>query len=232
MTGSHWIEDGGWFVGPVLITNTHSVGIVHHAAVRWMLERYPSTYTHDDLVWIMPVVAETYDGILSDINGQHIREDHVFDALANAKPNVVPEEGCVGGGTGMIAYEWKGGTGTASRRVAIDGRDHTVGVLVQANHGIREWLTVAGVPVGRELAALTPREHLPQRARLDHRRDRNRRAHGAASVEAFSHDGQRSVSGAAARPAATVRVIFFSPSRLRMIGPCHTRRVLSSRSRC
>ena len=160
MTGSHWIEDGGHFVGPVLITNTHSVGVVHHAAVRWMLDRYPATYTHDDLLWIMPVVAETYDGILSDINGQHVTETHVFEALASVSTEC-PAEGCVGGGTGMIAYEWKGGTGTASRRIAIDGRGYTVGVLVQANHGIRDWLTVAGVPVGRELAAATPRAELP-----------------------------------------------------------------------
>lgn len=160
MTGSHWIEDGGLFAGPVLITNTHSVGMVHHAAVRWMLERYASTYTHEELLWIMPVVAETYDGILSDINGQHVREEHVFEALQAASTGL-PEEGCVGGGTGMIAYEWKGGTGTSSRRVDVAGKGYTVGALVQANHGIREWLTVAGVPVGRELAASSPRSNLP-----------------------------------------------------------------------
>lgn len=147
MTGSHWIEDGGHFTGPVLITNTHGVGMAHHAAVRWMIERHAATYEGDDLLWIMPVVAETYDGLLSDINAQAVTAEHVFEALDGARGGAVAEGG-VGGGTGMIAYEFKGGTGTASRRVEIDGRTYTVGVLVQANHGRRDWLTVCGVPVG------------------------------------------------------------------------------------
>ncbi len=150
MTGSHWIEDGGYFVGPVLITNTHSVGIAHHSAIKWMLERYRTTYDTPDHLWIMPVVAETYDGLLNDINGQHVTEADVFAALNSAVSGPVAE-GNTGGGTAMICYEFKGGTGTASRMVEIAGKAHTVGVLVQANHGIRDWLTICGVPVGREL---------------------------------------------------------------------------------
>jgi len=155
MTGAHWIKDGGYFVGPVLITNTHSVGMVHHAAVRWMIDRYAEVYERDDHLWIMPVVAETYDGLLNDINGQHVTVDHVFEALNTAKAGPIAE-GNVGGGTGMIAYGFKGGTGTASRQVAIDGKACMVAALVQANHGQRDWLTIAGVPVGRRLAQRDP----------------------------------------------------------------------------
>ncbi len=150
MTGSHWIEDGGYFIGPVVLTNTHSVGMAHHATIRWMLQRYPHIYGGNDHLWIMPVVAETYDGLLNDINGQHLTEADVFAALDSAEPGAVAE-GNTGGGTGMIAYDYKGGTGTASRRVAIGGTDYTVGVLVQANHGQRDWLTILGVPAGRHL---------------------------------------------------------------------------------
>jgi D-aminopeptidase len=153
MTGTHWINDAGYFCGPICITNTHSVGITHHAAVRWMIRRYAHQFQADHL-WAMPVVAETYDGVLNDINGQYITEAHVLAALDGAKKGPVPE-GNVGGGTGMICYEFKGGTGTASRRVEIGSpgnqrRGH-VGVLVQANHGVRNWLTILGVPVGKHL---------------------------------------------------------------------------------
>ena len=144
MTGSHWIRDGGYFLGPILITNTHSVGMAHHAATGWMIDHYPEIKAEH--FWAMPVVAETYDGVLNDINGRHLREEHVRAALDTARGGPVPE-GAVGGGTGMIAYEYKGGTGTASRRVG----DHMVGVLVQANHGIRDWLTVFGTHVGPHL---------------------------------------------------------------------------------
>ncbi|WP_374632266.1 P1 family peptidase [Paracoccus sp. (in: a-proteobacteria)] len=144
MTGSHWIRDGGYFLGPILITNTHSVGMAHHAATGWMIEHYPEIKAEH--VWAMPVVAETYDGVLNDINGRHLSEEHVRAALDCARGGPVPE-GAVGGGTGMIAYEFKGGTGTASRRVG----EYTVGVLVQANHGIRDWLTVFGTHVGPHL---------------------------------------------------------------------------------
>jgi D-aminopeptidase len=149
MTGTHWIRDAGQFCGPVCITNTHSVGVVHHAAVRWMIQRHRDTFTERHL-WAMPVVAETYDGVLNDINGQHVTEAHALAALDAAAGGAVAE-GNVGGGTGMICYEFKGGTGTASRRVTLPDRTGTIGVLVQANHGLRDWLTVLGVPVGRHL---------------------------------------------------------------------------------
>jgi D-aminopeptidase len=149
MTGTHWIHDGGYLIGPVCITNTHSVGIVHHAAVRWTIETYRENWGEEHL-WAMPVVAETYDGVLNDINGQHLTESHALDAMRSAKPGPVAE-GNVGGGTGMICYEFKGGTGTSSRRINIDGQEFTVAALVQANHGIRPWLTILGVPVGRHL---------------------------------------------------------------------------------
>ncbi len=149
MTGTHWIRDAGYFCGPVCITNTHSVGIVHHAAVRWMIQRHRSEFDNVHL-WAMPVVAETYDGVLSDILGQHVTEADALEALDSARGGVVAE-GNVGGGAGMICYEFKGGTGTSSRVVKLPDRHGTIGVLVQANHGLRDWLTVLGVPVGREL---------------------------------------------------------------------------------
>lgn len=148
MTGTHWIADGGWFFGPVLITNTHAVGRAHHAAIAWMTRRYARHFAVGRRVWAMPVVAETYDGRLNDITAQPLTEADVLAALDNAAPGPVAE-GNVGGGTGMIAYGYKAGTGTASRRVAIDGCRYMLGALVQANHGARERLTVCGVPVGR-----------------------------------------------------------------------------------
>ena len=149
MTGTHWIHDAGYLFGPICITNTHSVGMVHHAATKWMLEFHGNQF-EDKHVWAMPVVAETYDGTLNDINGQHVREEHVFAAITNARSGM-PEEGNVGGGTGMICYEFKGGVGTSSRIVEIGGEKFTVAAQVQANHGIRDWLTILGVPVGREM---------------------------------------------------------------------------------
>ena len=149
MTGAHWVRDGGWFCGPVMLTNSHSVGIVHHATVRWMIETYGAHWENAHL-WAMPVVAETYDGVLNDINGLHIREEHARAAIDAAKPGPVAE-GNTGGGAGMICYEFKGGTGTASRIVEIDGKSFTVGTLVQANHGLRPWLTVAGKRVGQSM---------------------------------------------------------------------------------
>ena len=145
MTGSHWIADAGHFYGPVILTNTHSVGIAHHGAVRWMIDTYAPAWG-DGHAWALPVVAETYDGVLNDINGQHVTEAHVRAAIEGARGGPVAE-GNVGGGTGMICYEFKGGTGTSSRVVG----DRIVGALVQANHGRREWLTVLGVPVGAAL---------------------------------------------------------------------------------
>lgn len=148
MTGTHWIEEAGFFDGPVCITNTHSCGLVHHAVVGWMTRGdgdAPSQYG-----WALPVIAETCDSHLNDMNGQLVTEAHTVAALTSATGGPIAE-GSVGGGTGMICYEFKGGTGTASRIVEINGARYTVGALVQANHGIRPWFTVLGVPVGRHL---------------------------------------------------------------------------------
>lgn len=149
MTGMHWVEDAGYFVGPVCITNTHSVGMVHHGAVRWMVRQYAEAWQRTRL-WAMPVVAETFDGEFSDIDGLHIEEQHVLDALDSATAGPVAE-GNVGGGNGARCYKFKGGTGTSSRALEIEGRPYTVGALVQSNHGVREVFNVLGVPVGREI---------------------------------------------------------------------------------
>ena len=149
MTGAHWIRDGGWFVGPIMITNSHGIGMAHHAATRWMLEQYAHEWDNNHL-WAMPVVAETYDGVLNDINGMHVTAEHARAAIMDAKSGPI-DEGNTGGGAGMICYEFKGGTGTSSRKVQLDGDDFVVGALVQANHGMRPWFTVAGVPVGQTL---------------------------------------------------------------------------------
>lgn len=162
MTGTHWIEDGGTFLGPVMITNTHGVGVTHHATTRWMLERYASTYEVGDFLWLMPVIAETYDGVLNDINGLPVTEADVRAALENLSRGPVSEGNC-GGGTGMITYGFKGGTGTASRIVTLGGCDYTIGTLVQANHGQRDWLTICGVPVGKHLQDNTPQSQLKER---------------------------------------------------------------------
>ncbi|MEP1767576.1 MAG: P1 family peptidase [Sulfitobacter sp.] len=150
MTGTHWINDAGYFAGPICITNTHSVGMVHHGATRWMLDTYSEFYQKEH-AWAMPVVAETYDGVLNDINGQHVSADHAVEALNSAKSGPVAE-GSIGGGNGMICYEFKGGTGTASRQVSLGGKIYTIGALVQANHGIRPWLNILGKPVGEVLS--------------------------------------------------------------------------------
>ncbi len=149
MTGSHWVRDGGWLLGPILLTDTHSVGAAHHAAIGWMTERFPETF-RDEHIWMLPVVAETYNGVLNDINAQPVGREHVRAALDAVAPGPV-QEGQVGGGAGMIAYEFAGGSGTSSRVVTVGGRVFTVAAFVQANHGVRDWLTVLGVPVGRKL---------------------------------------------------------------------------------
>ena len=146
MTGTHWIGDAGYFIGPVMITNTHGVGAVHMGATRWMIDRY-AAFFRDRHAWAMPVVAETYDGVLNDINALHVQPEHALEALEALSGGPVAE-GSTGGGNGMICYEFKGGTGTSSRRVEI-GETYTVAALVQANHGIRPWLTILGRPVGR-----------------------------------------------------------------------------------
>lgn len=148
MTGTHWIREAGYFLGPICITNTHSVGMVHHAATGWMIDTYDSHFK-DDHGWAMPVVAETYDGPANDICGRHVTEDHALNALNSAQSGPVAE-GNVGGGTGMMTYEFKGGTGTSSRRLDLGGQTYTVGALVQSNFGSRRNLMVRGVPVGKE----------------------------------------------------------------------------------
>lgn len=147
MTGAHWIRDAGWFVGPITITNTFSIGLAQHATLKWLARRFE---TLGEDLWALPVAAETYDGHLNDIAGFHVTEDHVFAALDRAAGGPIPE-GSVGGGTGMITYEFKGGTGTASRTFATRLGSFTLGALVQANHGLRPWLTVAGRRVGDSL---------------------------------------------------------------------------------
>jgi L-aminopeptidase/D-esterase-like protein len=153
MTGTHWIKEAGWFTGPITITNTFSIGMAHHATVRWMVRRFPTAFATP--LWILPVAAETFDGWLNDITALAVTEADVLAAIDGAISGPVME-GSVGGGTGMIAYGYKGGTGTASRRVSVRGErtdaGFTVGVLVQANHGIRQWLHVCGRPVGLSLA--------------------------------------------------------------------------------
>jgi L-aminopeptidase/D-esterase-like protein len=150
MTGTTWIAEGGFMEGPVFITNTHSVGVVRDAAVAWSVKNQKQFQP-----WSLPVVAETYDGGLNDVNGFHVKPEHVVSAIESATAGAVPE-GNVGGGTGMICYQFKCGTGTASRRTG----DYTVGVLVQANHGGRSELRIAGVPVGQEIP-VTPRPAAP-----------------------------------------------------------------------
>ena len=179
MTGTHWIRDGGYLVGPVCITNTHSVGIVHHAATRWMIRTYAEAWQSEHL-WAMPVVAETYDGVLNDINGQHVTEADALAALDNASSGAVAE-GNVGGGTGMICYEFKGGTGTASRRLEIDGTAFHVGALVQANHGIRPWFTVLRPPAWPAHGGGSP---VRWRAGFGHFDPRHRPSHGTAPAHA------------------------------------------------
>ncbi|HKK22969.1 MAG TPA: P1 family peptidase [Pseudohaliea sp.] len=148
LTGSHWIREAGVLSGPVLLTNTHSVGAVHDGAIRWRVAQPGAD--PDGYWWSLPVVAETWDGYLNDINGLHVTAAHAASAIEAAAPGPVAE-GNVGGGTGMICHEFKGGIGTASRVVSAAGRAYTVGVLVQANYGRRDTLTIAGVPVGRHL---------------------------------------------------------------------------------
>jgi len=148
MTGAHWIEESGFLEGPVLVTNTHSVGVVRDAAIQWRVKQGEPDAS--GYWWSLPVVAETWDGDLNDINGFHVKTEHVFAALDNAHDGAI-EEGNVGGGTGMTCHEFKCGTGTSSRVVKIDERDYHLGVLVQANYGVRSELRIAGVPVGKVL---------------------------------------------------------------------------------
>jgi D-aminopeptidase len=148
MTGTTWVEESGFLEGPVLTTNTHSVGVVRDAVIAWRVKHFPPD--PQGYWWSLPVVAETWDGSLNDINGFHVKPEDAWAAMDQARPGPVPE-GNVGGGTGMICYGFKGGIGTASRRLDEKSGAYTVGVLVQCNYGARHLLRVAGVPVGEEL---------------------------------------------------------------------------------
>jgi L-aminopeptidase/D-esterase-like protein len=148
MTGTTWVDESGFLEGPVMITNTHSVGVVRDAVVAWRIEHGPADQS--GYWWSLPVVAETYDGHLNDINGLHVKVEHAFEALNSARGGRVAE-GSVGGGTGMICNEFKGGIGTASRKLDARSGSYTVGVLVQCNYGLRSRLLIAGVPVGKEI---------------------------------------------------------------------------------
>lgn len=157
ITGRSQVDEYGLIETPILITNTLSVGAVHKACVEWLTEHEPSLGTRD---FAIPVVAETFDGFLNDVAGQHVTREHVFAALDNATGGPVAE-GNVGGGTGMMLFGFKGGAGTSSRVVPVGGRDYTVGVYVQGNFGRRENLLVDGVPVGLEITDLTPERGAP-----------------------------------------------------------------------
>ena len=150
MTGLAWVNESGFLEGPVMITNTHSVGSVHEAVIKWQVsqESYEGT-------WSLPVVGETWDGYLNDINGFHVGYPQVVKALESAKSGPI-EEGNVGGGTGMVCYEFKGGTGTSSRIMKTTAGTYVVGVLVQANFGRRHQLNIAGIPIGKELTENAP----------------------------------------------------------------------------
>jgi D-aminopeptidase len=158
MTGTTWVEESGFLEGPVMITNTHSVGVVRDAVIQWRVEHGrpdPSGYW-----WSLPVVAETWDGWLNDINGFHVKAEHAIHAIDTASAGRVTE-GAVGGGTGMICNGYKGGIGTSSRKLSEKDGSHTVGVLVQCNYGSRQNLRIAGIPVGREIPSEDPYAFVP-----------------------------------------------------------------------
>ncbi|WP_206077185.1 MULTISPECIES: P1 family peptidase [Mesorhizobium] len=153
MTGASWIEEAGSLSLPILITNTHAVGTCHRGVIDWDARNKPAMTSQ----WLLPVVAETWDGYLNDINGSHVTVDHAMAAIDSAASGSI-EEGSVGGGTGMNCYAFKGGSGTASRVIGYGHRDYTVGVFLQANFGSRHELSIAGVPLGQELATDNPME--------------------------------------------------------------------------
>lgn len=154
MTGTTWLKESGCLGSPIVITNTQSVGVARDAVTEWNVKRGEAGRHSGD--FSLPVVAETWDGFLNDIDGFHVRKEDVFTALDAAKTGPVAEGG-VGGGTGMVCHEFKGGIGTSSRVLDADEGGYAVGLLVQANYGLRETLTIAGVPVGREITGLMPR---------------------------------------------------------------------------
>src|SRR5580700_6500030 len=158
MTGTTWVEESGFLEGPVMITNTHSVGVVRDAVIRWRV-----THGQPDATgywWSLPVVAETWDGWLNDINGFHVKPEHAFHAIDSAQSGPVLE-GAVGGGTGMVCNGFKGGIGTSSRKLTVKDGGYTIGVLVQCNYGSRQNLRIAGIPVGREIKSEGPYAYQP-----------------------------------------------------------------------
>lgn len=161
MTGTTWVEESGFLEGPVMMTNTHSVGVVRDAVIAWQVKTLGRLRLNSfkDGFWSLPVVGETYDGYLNDINGFHVKEENVFQALDGASSGPVVE-GNVGGGTGMVCYQFKGGIGTSSRRVPEEEGGYVLGVLAQCNFGLRHQLLVAGVPVGSEIPGDLPAPYL------------------------------------------------------------------------
>lgn len=156
MTGIPYIHDYGRAGGAIGITNTNSVGVVRDAIGEWQYKKFGSN-SPMDFSFGLPIVGETWDGGLNDINGYHVKKEHVFEAINSAATGKTAE-GSVGGGTGMMCYWFKGGTGTSSRTVKIGAKEYTIGVMVQANFGRREDLVIAGVPVGKEITDLEPIE--------------------------------------------------------------------------
>src|SRR5579859_7074864 len=158
MTGTTWVEESGFLEGPVMITNTHSVGVVRDAVIQWRVSHgQPDAGGY---WWSLPVVAETWDGWLNDINGFHVKPEHAFHAIDSAQSGHV-DEGNVGGGTGMVCSGFKGGIGTSSRKLAEKDGGYTIGVLVQCNFGSRQNLRIAGIPVGREISSEDPYVYQP-----------------------------------------------------------------------
>ena len=225
LTGLEWVRESGLLTTPVAITNTHSVGVVRDALVAASVRLDPS-----DAAWSLPVVGETYDGLLNDIDGFHVRAEHLHAALAAASDGPVAEGG-VGGGTGMVCHEFKGGIGTASRVLDASRGGHTVGVLVQANYGKRDWLRIDGVRVGeaiptsdvpspysQAIEATRPRRHPSAIGPgaglgLDHRGRRDRRAAAAPPVRAARPAGRAWASPGRAAPAGTRAATCSSRSR-------------------
>jgi L-aminopeptidase/D-esterase-like protein len=178
MTGTTWVEDSGFLNGPVMITNTHSVGVVRDAVIAWKVKY--GTPDMEGYWWSLPVVAETWDGWLNDINGFHVHPEDAWHALDTAHSGPV-EEGNVGGGTGMICNEFKGGIGTSSRVLDAKAGGYTVGVLVQCNYGRREQLRIAGVPVGKEIPEHPAYEDTSDSAAGSKALPRTRQAQGSLS---------------------------------------------------
>ena len=158
MTGTTWVEESGFLEGPVMITNTHSAGVVRDAVIQWRVAH--GQHDGSGYWWSLPVVAETWDGYLNDINGFHVKPEHAFHAIDTAHSGAV-DEGNVGGGTGMVCNGFKGGIGTASRKLPEKDGGYTVGVLVQCNYGSRQNFRVAGIPVGREITSEDPYAYQP-----------------------------------------------------------------------